>query len=242
MLSLVGLQLTIWVAFGLQLFGLLVHYHRESKGSYDELRTDRAKLEGDRMTYTKQRFASFEDYLTAEASDLPEGRCEYWDGELVELMTESGRNDDIAMFIMFALVAIGIPRRLVRPHSCEVEVVGKPKNRFPDLTVLNPVHLPLTKQRLTVTLKMPPPRLVVEVVSPGTESKDNYKRDYVDKRDQYSAIAIPEYWIVDPDRAWVQVGMLTNGAYQFQIFMGEERIISPTFPELNLTAAIVLAG
>ena len=194
------------------------------------------------MSYTKQRFASFEDYLTAEASDLPEGRCEYWDGELVELMTESGRNDDIAMFILFALVAIGIPRRLVRPHSCEIEVVGKPKNRFPDLTVLDPVHLSLTKQRLTVTLKMPPPRLVVEVVSPGTESKDNYKRDYFEKRDQYAEIAIPEYWIVDPVRECVMVGTLTDRAYQFQTFTGEDTIVSPTFPELRLTAAIVLAG
>lgn len=42
------------------------------------------------MTYTAQWFTSFEAYLTAESSDLPEGRCEYWDGELVELMTESG--------------------------------------------------------------------------------------------------------------------------------------------------------
>ena len=129
------------------------------------------------MTYTKQRFASFEDYLTADPSELPEGRCEYWDGELVELMTESGRNDDISLFIQFALVAIGIPFRLIRPHSCEVEMIGKPKNRFPDLTILDPVHLPLIETRLTITLKMPPPRLLIEVVSPGNESKDNYKRD-----------------------------------------------------------------
>lgn len=194
------------------------------------------------MTYTAQRFASFEEYLTADPSDLPEGRCEYWDGELVELMTESMRNDAIALLIQFALISIGVPFRLIRPHSCEVEVIGKPRNRFPDLTVLDEVHLSINTKRLTITCQMPPPRLVVEVVSPGTESKDNYKRDYVDKRDQYAAIGIPEYWIVDPDRAWVQVGTLTNGAYQFQTFKGEDTIVSPTFPELNLTAAIVLAG
>ena len=194
------------------------------------------------MTYTKQRFASFEDYLMADASDLPEGRCEYWDGELAELMTESVKNDDIALFIMFALVAIGIPFRLIRPHSCEVEVIGKPKNRFPDLTVLSEVHLSILESRLTITLKMPPPRLLVEVVSPGNESKDNYKRDYLAKRDQYAAIGVPEYWIVDPSREWAMIGTLTNGAYQFQTFTGDATIISPTFPELKLTAAVVLAG
>jgi Uma2 family endonuclease len=194
------------------------------------------------MTFTKARFTSFEEYLTAEVSDLPEGRCEYWDGELIEVMTESSGNDAIAIFIQLALIAIGVPFKLIRPHSCEVEVTGKPRTRFPDLTVLDAVHLPLIEKRLTITRKMPPPRLVVEVVSPGSESRDNYKRDYEDKRDQYAAIGIPEYWIVDPEREWIMVGTLVSGIYQFVIFKGNDAIVSPTFPELKLTAAIVLGA
>ena len=194
------------------------------------------------MTYTKQRFASFEEYLTADASDLPEGRCEYWDGELVELMTESIKNNAIALLIQFALVAIGVPFRLIRPGGAEVEVIGKPKNRFPDLTVLSEIHLSIIEARLTITLKMPPPRLLVEVVSPGKESKDNYKRDYLEKRDQYAAIGVPEYWLVDPTREWVMIGTLINSAYLFETFTGNTAIVSPTFPELKLTAAEVLAG
>ena len=192
------------------------------------------------MTFTKARFASFEEYLTADVSDLPEERCEYWDGELIPVMTESSGNDAISIFIQLALIAIGVPFKLVRPHSCEVEVIGKPKTRFPDLTVLQDIHLTLTEKRLTITRKMPPPRLVVEVVSPGTESKNNYKRDYQHKRDQYAAIGVPEYWIVDPEREWVMVGTLVSVAYQFVIFRGNDAIVSPTFPELKLTAAIVL--
>ncbi len=192
------------------------------------------------MTFTKTRFTSFEAYLNADVCDLPEGRCEYWDGELVELMTESGNNDSIAIFIQLALIAIGVPFKLVRPGRAEVEVIGKPRTRFPDLTVLQDIHLTLTEKRLTITREMPPPRLVVEVVSPGSESKDNYKRDYKDKRDQYAAIGIPEYWIVDPDREWIMVGTLVSAVYQFVIFKGNDIVISPTFPELKLTTAIVL--
>jgi Uma2 family endonuclease len=194
------------------------------------------------MTFTKARFTSFEEYLTADVSDLPEGRCEYWDGELVEVMSESSSNDAIAIFIQLALIAIGVPFKLIRPHSCEVEVPGRPRSRFPDLTVLEDIHLPLTKKRLTITQKMPPPRLVVEVVSPGGETSENYIRDYQDKRDQYATIAIPEYWLVDPDREWVKVGTLINGRYQFATFQGDDAIVSPTFPELKLTAAIVLGA
>ena len=192
------------------------------------------------MTYTKQRFASFEDYLMADSSELPEGRCEYWDGELVELMAESGRNDAIAIFILLALVAIGVPFDLIRPHSCEVEVMCKPKNRFPDLTVLDPVHLPLVETRLTITRKMPPPKVLVEVVSPGNETSQNYVRDYIDKPKQYAAIGVPELWLIDRSRAWIQVGTLTDGAYQFVTFTGDAAIVSPTFPELKLTVEQVL--
>ena len=192
------------------------------------------------MTFTKARFASFEEYLTADPSDLPEGRCEYWDGELVPVMTESPENDDIANYIFFLLLQMGVYRKLIRPHSCEIEVIGKPKTRFPDLTVLDNVHLVLMAKSNRVTRKMPPPRLVVEVVSPGDESKPNYKRDYQDKRDQYAAIGIPEYWLVDPEREWVMVGTLVSSAYQFVTFRGNDAIVSPTFPDLKLTAAIVL--
>ena len=192
------------------------------------------------MTFTKARFASFEEYLTADPSDLPEGRCEYWDGELVPVMTESPENDDIANYIFFLLLQMGVYRKLIRPHSCEIEVIGQPKTRFPDLTILDNVHLVLMAKSNRVTRKMPPPRLVVEVVSPGDESKPNYKRDYQDKRDQYAAIGIPEYWMVDPEREWVMVGTLVSSAYQFVTFRGNDAIVSPTFPELKLTAAIVL--
>jgi Uma2 family endonuclease len=192
------------------------------------------------MTFTKARFASFEEYLTADVSDLPEGRCEYWDGELVPVMAESIGNGSLAIFIQLALIAIGVSFKLIRPHSCEVEVPGQPQSRIPDLTVLDDIHLTLLKKRATITRKMPPPRLIVEVVSPGNESKPNYIRDYQDKRSQYAAIGVPEYWLVDPDREWVMVGTLVSGAYQFATFRGNEPIVSPTFPELKLTAAIVL--
>ena len=192
------------------------------------------------MTFTQARFANFEAYLSADASDLPEGRCEYWDGELVPVMTESKINDDIANYIFFLLLQMGVYRKLLCPHSCEVEVIGKPRTRFPDLTVLEDVHIGLMAKSNRITRDMPPPRLVVEVVSPGDESKPNYTRNYRDKRDQYAAIAIPEYWIVDPDRAWIMVGTLIASQYQFETFTGNQTLVSLTFPELKLTATQVL--
>ncbi|MEB3291864.1 MAG: Uma2 family endonuclease [Synechococcales bacterium] len=185
-------------------------------------------------------FESLEAYLAADPANLPEGRYEYWDGALVEIMPESLFHDGLANYLLILLVQAGIPLDLIRPHSCEVVVSGRPRTRLPDLTILEEVHLTLTAKRLTITEEMPPPRLVVEIVSPGKEGSANYKRDYQTKPQQYAQRGIPEMWQIDPDRAWVRVGQLVDGNYQFVIFQGQETIASPNFPGLTLTAAQVL--
>jgi Uma2 family endonuclease len=193
------------------------------------------------MTVAKSpQFRTFEDYLGADPSDLPEGRFEYWDGELVEVMTESFLNDGLANHLLILLVGAGIPLDLIRPGRVEVVVPGRPRTRFPDLTIIEEVHLTMTPNRATITEDMPPPRLVVEVVSPGKEGSANYQRDYEAKPKQYAQRGICEMWQLDPKRAWVRVGTLVDGAYQFRSFQGKQTIVSPTFPSLNLTAQQVL--
>ena len=192
------------------------------------------------MVFTKPRFASFKDYLAVDPSELPEGHFEYWDGELVPVLFESGVNDFLANYLFSLLMIAGIPIELIRPHSCEVEVPGRPRTRYPDLTILDPVHLPLIERRNTITREMPPPRVIAEVVSPGPESSENYKRDYEMKPRQYATIGVPEYWIIDRGREWIEVGTLNQGSYQFETFRGDETMVSPTFPNLILTAAQIL--
>ena len=155
-------------------------------------------------------------------------------------MSESGVNDFLANYLFSLLIIAGIPIELIRPHSCEVEVPGRPRTRYPDLTILDLVHLPLIERRNTITREMPPPRLIAEIVSPGNENSDNYKRDYEVKPQQYAAIAVPEYWIIDRDREWIKVGVLNDSTYQFETFRGNEKIISPTFPDVILTASQIL--
>lgn len=90
-------------------------------------------------------------------------------------------------------------------------------------------------------LEMPPPRLVVEVVSPGKENSD---RDYRYKRSQYEARGIDEYWIVDPVERRVSVLTRVEGLYETAVFEGDGMIESGLLAELGqekgLTAAQVL--
>jgi hypothetical protein len=50
----------------------------------------------------------------------------------------------------------------------------------------------------------------------------SYDRDYKHKRDQYAAVAIPEYWIVNPEDQTVLILQLQTGAYtKVGIFQGD---------------------
>jgi Uma2 family endonuclease len=189
------------------------------------------------MTQAKPRFATFEEYLSY--SEGLDGRFQLVDGDLIELPPESPENDFFANYLMVAFLNAGIaPLQLIRSHTCEIQVpVLCPKdsaNRYPDLVVLKPKHLDLMGRRLTVTLDMPPPRLIVEIVSPGKTNRD---RDYIHKRSQYAAIGVPEYWLIDPSTQTVAVLGLQDDDYQeVGTFRDSDRIASPTFPELTLTA------
>jgi Uma2 family endonuclease len=165
-----------------------------------------------------------------------EGRYELVNGELVELPPESRLNSTIAVRILLALVAAGIPDELIHPGKCEVQVPvlqsGDAANRYPDLVVLRDAHLELTQRRLTITLDMPPPRLVVEGVSPGKTNRD---RDYLRKRSQYAAIAVPEYWLVDPMAQTVMVLALDSDAYrEIGVFGRDQAIASEELQGLSL--------
>jgi Uma2 family endonuclease len=80
----------------------------------------------------------------------------------------------------------------------------------------------------------------------------NWQNDYSRKLEDYETLGIPEYWIADhaglggtrhigtPKQPTLTICTLVNGQYQIQQFRGNDAIVSPTFPALNLTAAQVL--
>ncbi len=193
------------------------------------------------MTVATQRRMSLEEYLTYD--DGTETRYELVDGVLVAMGTESTINTEIAVFLIEIFLQLLGRGRVGIKQKIEVES-SFATARDADLVIHSTGSKLAIKGRSEACLfrNEPNPLIVIEVVSPGTESSDNYQRDYEQKPKEYAARGIPEMWLIDPDRAIVKVGTLLDGAYQFQAFTGKQVIQSPTFPVLTLTAAQVLSA
>ena len=192
------------------------------------------------MTQAQTRFRSIEEYLDYDdGSDI---RYELVQGELVEMPTEGPINLLIATALLLYFAQMGIlTYRLGIKHQVAVPS-AQVTAREPDLIVhseASAIAL-LSQTQALLTLDMPAPWLVVEVVSPGKPGSKNYQRDYVEKPKEYAEREIPEFWLVDPDRALVTVLVLQAGVYRSHTFRGSDHIVSPTFPTLLLTAEQVL--
>jgi len=181
------------------------------------------------------RRLTFEEYLNHD--DGTDTQYELVAGELVELPPESRLNSQISLFLAFELAKL-IPSDRLCHKDTEIEVTGaQAQVRLPDLMILSEaLAAMLGDRRGTITRDMPPPVLVVEVVSPG---KANEERDYRYKRSEYAARGISEYWIVDPQQSKVSILTLVAGLYEAEEYIGE-MMIKSQFEALLLTADQVL--
>ena len=73
--------------------------------------------------------------------------------------------------------------------------------------------------------------LVVEVVSPGKRAR---RRDYEQKREEYLALGLGEYWIIDPKLRQVMVlrrqGDLGAAEWSETFFREDQQIVSQSLP------------
>jgi Uma2 family endonuclease len=114
----------------------------------------------------------------------------------------------------------------------------------PDLIVLNQTRLinePLWQQE-PIIMQGDTIKLIAEVVS------TNWQNDYARKFEDYAMFGVAEYWIVDylgiggreyigkPKQPTITICTLKEDEYQKQLFKKDERLVSSTFPELELTA------
>ena len=204
------------------------------------------------MTFTtnqpKQKL-SFEQFLLQLPDE--EGRYELIDGEIVRILP-TRKHDSIAEFISDFFKAE--VRRLKLNYWVSGRIMvrtlssdGKEQGRQPDVGVVDKTLWDSKPGAYSAFIE--PLQLAVEVVS------TNWEDDYIDKLDEYQRLGIPEYWIVDylaiasrsylgkPKVPTIFVYLLDqNGVYKPTAYQNQDRIVSRTFPELELTVEQVLTA
>lgn len=195
------------------------------------------------MTVAKSttRTMTLEEYLAYD--DGTDTRYELVHGILVAMPTESPLNNTIALFLISCLLQLGIPYYcLATNHQIQVTST-KVTARQPDLIIHSEDSATaILKDGKLLRLDQPIPRLVVEVVSSSDTDKSSRDRDYIEKRQEYAQRGIPEYWIIDPIAEKLLILSLADGTYTEQIFVGDKRLVSPSLPELNISAQQVLTA
>ncbi|MBW4666233.1 MAG: Uma2 family endonuclease [Cyanomargarita calcarea GSE-NOS-MK-12-04C] len=200
------------------------------------------------QTQTEPKLYTFDEFIEwyPESSVV---RYELHNGVIVEMPKPTGTHSNVAGFII-GILFIEI-LRLKLPYSIPKECVVKVENTSyePDVIVIDKNQVADKEHRwqkesiITLGSSIP---LIIEVVS------TNWADDYALKMDDYEYLGIQEYWIVDylglggrkfignPKQPTVSIYQLVDNLYQITQFRGTDRIISPTFPELNLTVQQII--
>ncbi len=196
------------------------------------------------MIQVLPKLVNFEEFVEW----LPENstvRYELHNGDIVEMAQPVGEHEEVTGFLTIKISAL--IDRLGLPYSIPNKVIVRPPEKdsgyFPDLLVLNRANLvneTLWQKQSILSLGASIP-LAIEVVS--TNWRDDYYLKYAD----YEEMGIPEYWIVDyaalggrsfignPKLPTISVCNLVDGEYQVLKFRDNDRILSQTFPDLNLS-------
>jgi len=196
---------------------------------------------------TPQKSLSFDEFLVQYGGD---NRYELIDGEVFDL-EPTGQHEEVAAFITAKICVqvegTGLPwfvlqRGLLRPSNAAMTAFR------PDVAVVDRDELikePFWSDQSILTLGSSI-KFVAEVVS------SNWQNDYARQVEDYAALGIPEYWIADyaglggtrhigkPKQPTLSICSLVDEEYEIQQLRGREMIVSPTFPELRLTAEQVL--
>ena len=141
------------------------------------------------------------DYL--RLTDRCNRLMEFADGRIEELREPTDSHQSI-LALLFRLFDQYVRTEGGIAHFAPLRLrIREGRYREPDLLLLRDANDSRRQDRYWLGAD-----LVVEVVS-----RDDPERDYVQKRDDYADLGIPEYWIVDPQAETITV--LTLDGYRY---------------------------
>jgi Uma2 family endonuclease len=114
----------------------------------------------------------------------------------------------------------------IRAEPFQIRLARQKRRRSPDIFFFTNAQA----DRLRYTHFEGAPDLIVEIVSPGSES-----RDWREKYGEYERAGVTEYWIVDPASQRIEAYRLTKSKRYAQIPIINDRIGSNVLPRFYLS-------
>ena len=195
---------------------------------------------------------SFDEFITWYPGNS-EVRYELHDGVIIEMPKPKGKHSNLTGSLIEQLLIIIRQMGKGGIWTIPRESIVKPKREQsgyePDIIVLNQEVMGAEPRWESESIIQNPDsvKLIVEVVS------TNWRDDYYNKLRDYEEMGIEEYWILDyaalgarkfignPKQPTLFVCTLEDEEYQMNPFTENTTIISPTFPQFNLSAKQIFA-
>ena len=178
---------------------------------------------------------SWQDYIAGnyDRTLIPWQRYRYSGMGVIEVGSEAAHNARIAKRLS-RLIERENPNVVAYTNCIGVEVERSQKEeRIPGVLVITEESDRLLgREESVITLDMPAPLLVVEVVSPSS-----VKDDLEEKPFEMMDRSVGEYVSIDWHKEIVQVWSFTEDSesYNFSEYRSDERVILTSFPALVIT-------
>ena len=177
------------------------------------------------------------EHTIEDIEALPQGeRAELIDGEIF-MMSTPGTNHQDLVGGLYAEI-----RSHIRSKKKPCHVFIAPVTVFLDAKKTKrhwyepDVFVVCDKEKIQKDGIYGAPDLVIEVLSPGTASKDRFLKAYM-----YEKYGVKEYWIVSPDEGEVIVNLFSRDSEpRISTYSFEEEISPSLYPDLKMKIADLL--
>lgn len=155
---------------------------------------------GEIRTGTRMTEEEFERWALRE-----QVRAEWVNGEVQIMSPANVDHWDIGVWLTTLMRMHATKHDLGKVGSTDLLMRMENRRSLPDVVFVAKAHLP----RLKRTYLEGPADLIVEVVSPDSESRDRRE-----KYEAYQSGGVAEYWIIDPATSTAEFHHLSNGEYK----------------------------
>jgi Uma2 family endonuclease len=166
----------------------------------------------------------------AELLKMPEDgpRIELYDGEVWEMPSATVVHQQVALNTAFVF------REYERRAGGRVAIAPLDVI-FSELNVVQPDVLYFVPERVHLLMADKRPRhrpdVVVEILSPTTESNDKGR-----KLRMFARYEVPEYWMIDSDERAIEIRSLRGDFYTVSVkASGDDVVTSPLLPDLSFS-------